>query len=41
MIDAPHGVRIELAPLTPGLAFWPMVSVTENETSNVSIPLAR
>lgn len=33
----PHGIRIELEPLTPGLRYWPMVTVTENSTSNVSV----
>ena len=41
MIDSQYGLRIELVPLTPGLAFWPMASVTENDNSYVSIYLAR
>jgi hypothetical protein len=36
-----HGIRIEIEPLTPGLAFWPMVSVTEVNTSVVTIYTAR
>jgi hypothetical protein len=35
------GVRIAIIPLTPGLRFWPMVSVTENSTSVVSLYTAR
>lgn len=34
-------VRIELEPITEGLAFWPMASATENETSVVAIYTAR
>jgi hypothetical protein len=35
------GIRIAITPLTPGLRYWPMVSVTENATSVVSIYTAR
>lgn len=33
----PYGLRIEIEPLTPGLAFWPMVSVMEVDTSVVTL----
>lgn len=36
-----HGIRIEITPLTPGLRYWPMVSVTENATSFVTLYVAR
>jgi hypothetical protein len=34
-------VRIEIEPLTPGLAYWPMVSVTSNATNEVTLYLVR
>lgn len=39
--DPESSVRIELEPITEGLAFWPMASATENETSVVAIYTAR
>lgn len=41
MTGLAHGIRIEIEPLTPGLAFWPMVSVTEVNSSVVSLYTAR
>jgi hypothetical protein len=36
-VKQPHGILIELTSLTEGAAFWPMVSVTENETNLITI----
>lgn len=30
-------VRMEIEPVTPGLVFWPMISVTNNETQQVTL----
>ena len=39
--DSKHGVRIEIEPITPELAYWPMVTVTSNETNEVTLYLIR
>ena len=40
-VDSSLGVRIEIEPLTPGLAYWAMVTVTSNETNEVTLYLIR
>jgi hypothetical protein len=40
-VDRLARLSIEVEPRTPGLAFWPMVSVTDNATSEVTIYTAR
>ena len=33
----PHGLRVEIAPLTPGSRYYPLISVTNNETQLITL----
>ena len=37
MREQPHGVRIEIEPLTPGLTYWPLVTTTRDVDGFVSV----
>jgi hypothetical protein len=36
-----YGLRIEIEPLTPGLRYWPMVTVANNETNHTTVYTVR
>ena len=35
--DRPHGVRMEIVPLTDGARYWPIVTITDDQTNVVSV----
>jgi hypothetical protein len=37
----PYGIRIEIEPITPGLQYWPLVTVTENATNHITVYTVR
>jgi hypothetical protein len=36
-VDRELGIRIEIEPVTPGLRYWPMVTVTDNATNHLAV----